>query len=141
MTMLLIVVALALGLAAFDVLAQVSRSSASGPFDIGLLLTYGWVVAISMLGGIASFRAKVKAGQARWVNLGEFFGELTTSALAGLITYWLCRYAGLNEWLAAAFVAIAGHMGTRAIFMLERVLERWFGRFAETAPTEPKRDV
>ena len=62
--MLAIVAVLALGLATFDAWAQVSRSSAEGPFDLSLVLTYGWVIGISMLGGIASFHAKVKAGSA-----------------------------------------------------------------------------
>lgn len=136
MILTVLIVGVALALAAGDVLAQVVRTTDHGPFDLALLATYGWVVALSMLGGFASFYGKVKAGTARWVNLGEFFGELATSALAGLVTYWLCRWANLNEWLAAAFVAIAGHMGTRAVFMLEKLLERWLGRFADSVPTQ-----
>lgn len=133
------IVALAFGLAAFDAWAQVVRTSDHGPFDPALLATYAWVIGVSMLGGIASFYGKVKSGHARWVNLGEFLGELVTSAIAGLITYWFCRAAGVNEWWMAAFVAIAGHMGTRALFMLEKVLERWAARFGVTSgpPLDP----
>lgn len=135
MPLLLLVAAVALGLAAFDVFGQVLRTT-GGPFDPALLVTYGWVVLISLLGGVASFYGKVKAGKTRWINLGEFVGELCTSALAGLLMYWMCRWSGLNEWLTAAFVGVAGHMGSRALFLLEKVLERWLERF--TAPAAPQ---
>lgn len=124
--------ALLLLIGAFDVMAQVTDARA-GPFDVKLLATYGWIIGISILGGVASFYQKVKKGQARWINLGELFGELATSALAGVLTYWVCRYAGLSEWLTAAFIGIGGHMGSRALFLLEKMLERWFERVSGQA--------
>lgn len=139
--LVLLVLCMAVGLTAFDAWAQVVRTSDNGPFDAALIVTYGWVVGVSLAGGIASFYGKVKQGHARWVNLGELVGELVTSAIAGLITYWLCRASGVGEWWAAAFVAVAGHMGTRAMFLGERVLERWAARFGVTvADPEAKRD-
>ena len=111
-----------LGLVAFDAHAQ---EVAAGPFDARTVGMYLWVVIIASLGGLASFFRKVQNGQARWVNIAELVGELVISAFAGIITYWLARYAGLNEWLTAAFVGIAGHMGSRAVFMAEKFFERW----------------
>lgn len=129
--MAVVVVAVAFGLAAMDVLADAARIAVAadkGPFDPSLYVTYGWVVGLSLLGGVASFYAKVKSGQARPFNLTELIGELVTSAVAGLVTFMLCKWAKVDDWLMAALVAISGHMGSRAIFMLERHFERWVER-------------
>lgn len=126
--MFLAIALLALGLVVFDAYAQASAVD-HGPFDLALLRTYGWVVGVSLLGGVATFYQKVKRGQARWLNIGELIGELVTSSLAGLLTFWLCKSAGLNEWLTAAFVGIGGHMGSRTLFLMERLLERWITRW------------
>jgi hypothetical protein len=129
--LILLLIAMAVWACAFDAAAQVSSAMDKGPFDPGLIVTYGWVVLISLLGGFVSFYRRVKAGQARWVNLSEFIGELFTSALAGLLTFWLCRSTGVSDWWMAALVGISGHMGSRAIFLAEKWLEsyvqRWVG--------------
>lgn len=82
-------------------------------------LTYAWVFGLSALGGFVSFMRKLKQGHARAWNFVELVGELTTSAFAGVITFWLCEWAGFAPLATAAFVGIAGHMGSRAIFQLE----------------------
>jgi predicted CDP-diglyceride synthetase/phosphatidate cytidylyltransferase len=88
------------------------------------LLTYAWVVALSLLGGVVSFARKVREGVSRRFNVSEFIGELVTSAFAGLITFWLCEWAVVHPLLTAALVGISGHMGSRAIFKLEQFAER-----------------
>lgn len=87
------------------------------------LITYAWVFALSAWGGIVSFLRKQKAGTARPFNFAELIGEVATSAFAGVITFWLCEASGFNQLISAAFVGIAGHMGSRAIFHLERFAE------------------
>lgn len=88
------------------------------------LLTYAWVLALSLLGGVVNFARKVREGTSRRYNFSEFIGELVTSAFAGLITFWLCEWAAVHPLLTAALVGISGHMGSRAIFKLEQVAER-----------------
>ncbi len=39
---------------------------------------------------------------------------------AGLITFWLCEAAQFNPLVTAALVGISGHMGSQAIYQLER---------------------
>lgn len=90
-------------------------------------ITYCWVAGISMLGGFASFSRKVKEGKARAFNIIELIGELVTSAFTGLVTFFLCQAAGLGELWTIAFVGISGHMGTRAIFLMEKAFEKRFG--------------
>ena len=91
------------------------------------LLTYAWVFGLAMLGGAASFVRRVRSGQAKYSNIIELIGELVVSAFAGLVTFFLCRSAGFDEMLTAAFIAISGHMGTRIIFMFEAYLVKRFG--------------
>ncbi|WP_236640481.1 phage holin family protein, partial [Tepidimonas charontis] len=62
-----------------------------------------------------------------FANLFELIGELATSAFAGLITFWLCEAAQFKPLITAALVGISGHMGSRAIFQLERWAQARFG--------------
>jgi hypothetical protein len=100
------------------------------PRDVGptafSLLTYAWVFAISILGGIVNFIRKVRDGETRAFRFTEFIGEIVTSAFAGVITFYLCKASNISELLTAVFVGVAGHMGSRAIFKLEKIVERWF---------------
>jgi hypothetical protein len=91
------------------------------------LLTYAWVIGLSMLGGTASFVGRVRSGEAKYSNIIELIGELVVSAFAGLVTFFLCRTANFDEMLTAAFIAISGHMGTRIIFKFEAYLVKKFG--------------
>jgi len=91
------------------------------------LITYLWVTGLSMLGGFVSFARKVQEGKARPFNFVELVGELVTSAFTGLVTFFLCQAAGFGELWTITFVGISGHMGTRAIFLLEKIFEQRFG--------------
>jgi hypothetical protein len=108
----------------------------NGPFRASEFLPLAWVFIVSMLGGLASWIRKVRAGIARPFNVAELLGELIVSAFVGMLTYWLCRAVGLNEWATAAAVGIAGHMGSRGLFLAEKwidvngsaIFSRVFGR-------------
>lgn len=89
------------------------------------LLTYAWVIALSFVGGMVSFTRKVRDGVARKFNFTEFIGEIVTSGFVGVITFWLCEWSGVHPLLTAALVGISGHMGSRAIFKLEQLVERF----------------
>jgi hypothetical protein len=114
----------AAGLIATQAAAEVS------PRDLGptafSFITYVWVFAISILGGIVNFIRKVRDGETRAFRFTEFIGEIVTSAFAGVITFYLCKATNIGELLTAVFVGVAGHMGSRAIFKLEKIVERWF---------------
>lgn len=98
----------------------------NSPLDFGWL-TYAWVLLLSCLGGVVSFWQKVKAGVARPFNLLELFGEIATSGFVGLLTFWICQAQGMDQLTAAPLVGITSHMGTRALWMLERHLTERFG--------------
>lgn len=88
------------------------------PLDYSLK-TYGLIIAIAMLGGAASWYGKVRKGDIPGWSMFHLMGELMTSALAGLLCFWLCEWAGFAPLLTAAATGVAGHMGTRAITLLE----------------------
>lgn len=89
-------------------------------------ITYGWVFALAILGGVVSFMRKLQLGHTRVFNLVEFIGEIVTSAFAGVLTFWICEHSGLSPLMTAAFVGISGHMGSRALFMAEGWLTKQF---------------
>ena len=92
------------------------------------LITYGWVFALAILGGVVSFMRKLQAGHARVFNLVEFLGEIVTSAFAGVITFCMCEHSQLSPLVTAALVGVSGHMGSRAIFRAEGWLAKQFPR-------------
>ena len=91
------------------------------------VVTYVWVVALSIWGGVVSFYRKIKSGHARPFNIIEFVGEIATSALVGLITFYLAESANIDQVMTAALVAISGHMGSRLLFQFERLAEAKLG--------------
>jgi hypothetical protein len=91
------------------------------------IVTYAWVLFLSIWGGAVSFIRRVKAGDSRPHNLVEFIGEIVTSAFAGVITFYLCEAAGISGLVTAVLVATTGHMGTRAIYQIERLVEKRLG--------------
>jgi hypothetical protein len=96
---------------------------------------YGFILGVALLGGLVSWAAKVRAGTLRAWNLMALVGELSTSAFAGLLCFWFCEWQSLDPLLTASLVGVAGHMGTRALILAERMAERKWG--AETPPPPP----
>ena len=95
------------------------------------LITYLWVTGLAAWGGLVNFYRKVKSGETRAFNVVELIGEIATSAFAGLITFWLCEAAQIDPLVTAALVGISGHMGSRAIYQLERWVQKRLGSTAE----------
>jgi len=79
-----------------------------------------------MLGGAANFFQRVRDGMTEKWSVFEFIGELVISAFTGIVTFYLCEAADLPPLVTAAFVGISGHMGSRAIMILENYLKRKF---------------
>ena len=112
-------------------LAQAAE--ARSPFDYGVL-TYIWVLCLSAFGGIVNFSRKLRDARTTPFRLTEFVGEIATSSFAGLLTFWLCESAGIDRLIAACAIAISGHMGSRAVFKIERFLEKKMGGDPSTEP-------
>ena len=137
---------IALGLFAVLVLAIVvflaspaQAAEARSPFDYSFL-TYLWVMCLSAFGGIVNFSRKLRDSRTTPFRLTEFIGEIATSTFAGLLTFWLCESAGVDRLIAACCIAISGHMGSRAVFKIERFLEHKMGGAVAAPAPEPDPD-
>lgn len=100
----------------------------TGPFAAKNLIPSLWMAGIAAAGGAVNFYHKIQTGQVRAFNLTEFVGEIVTSGFVGVLTFWICKAFAVNEWATAAGVAIAGHMGARAIFLIEKYIEQKAGK-------------
>jgi hypothetical protein len=90
------------------------------------LITYIWVTGLAVGGGLVSYMHKLQIGVRSPFSLIEFFGELITAGFTGLITFWLCESTGISPLLTAVFVGISGHMGSRALYVIEKIMESRF---------------
>ena len=78
---------------------------------------------IAVAAGALGYYHKLKMGRDfSWI---EFCLELVTSGICGVVAFWIFTGLGVNQYLAAAACAIAGHMGTRSLLLGERVLKRF----------------
>lgn len=80
-----------------------------------------WVLALSGLGGLAAYLHKLKKGHTRAFSVAEFIGEGIIACFAGLITFLVAKHFNVDPVLSHAMAGIAGHMGSRAIEMMERI--------------------
>lgn len=108
-----------------------ASANAAGAETVGIkdplnypLKQYIFILAISLLGGLVGWYSKVRRGQLQATNLMSLIGELCTSALSGLLAFYVCEYLNFVPVLTAAIVGVAGHMGTRAITWAEETLKR-----------------
>jgi hypothetical protein len=102
------------------------------------LREYGMVLAVAILGGIASFWGKVRRGELALLNISALIGELCMSAFAGLMAFYLCEWWGMPPLLTAAIVGMSGHAGARGLTWLEsvgqKVIEKKLGIEPEKKP-------
>jgi len=129
------IAALALALGISQAAAGTENKS---PLDYPLS-QYGLMLSTALLGGLVSWWAKVRKGEASAWALHTLIGELCTSAFAGLLAFWLCEWAGTPQLLTVSLVGIAGHMGTRAIAAFETWAQTRLGQhpLPPAVPKEP----
>lgn len=76
-------------------------------------VTYVWVLAISIWGGLVSYLGKRK--KFTWAGL---VAQLSSSSFAGMMTAFACQYAGISGPLMGVLCGVAAHMGTPALIQL-----------------------
>lgn len=86
------------------------------------LRQYALVLAVAVLGGFASWVGRVRAGAVPVFSLMAFVGEISASALAGLLCFWLCEWQNFSPLLTVALIGISGHMGPRGLTLVESVV-------------------
>lgn len=88
------------------------------------LKQYGFVLGMALLGGFVNWYSQVRKGELSGTSITALVGELTTSALAGLLAFFVCEWLAISPLLTGAVVGITGHMGTRALALGEQLLKR-----------------
>lgn len=89
-------------------------------------LGYLWFVVLAVWGGTVNYLSRIKQGKVEAFSLLELFGEWATSGFAGLLTAFICTEMELSWHMTAFFTGISGHLGGRAIYMLECYAKRHF---------------
>lgn len=95
----------------------------AGPLSGPGITSTGIMFLIAVLAGALSYYHKLRKGHQ--FSIMNFTMELVTSGVVGVTFYWIFRGLGVNEYLAAAGCAVAGHSGSRAWYLAANVFERW----------------
>lgn len=84
-----------------------------------------WLLALGMAcgGGIINWLSRLKQGTTRKFNVIELLGEVFTSGFIGVGAFMVIESLGQPIGLCAAGAGLAGHMGTRLLFLIEKTLE------------------
>jgi hypothetical protein len=104
-------------------IAVQAAEAVKGPLDV-TLKQYFFFLAVALLGGFVSWFGKVRRGELAAASLMHLIGELSTSAMAGLLAFWVMQWLQTPDMLQAAIVGVAGHMGAKFITWLESVMKR-----------------
>lgn len=88
------------------------------------LKQYGVILFMTLLGGFAGWYGKVRNGEVPVSSLFALIGEMATSALAGLGSFFVCDYMSVPLGITAAVAGLCGYMGGRAIELAEKKLQR-----------------
>ena len=88
---------------------------------------YLWMVILALWGGTASYISRLKQNCGMTFSLAEWVGELTISGFAGLIMSYLCTEMHMSWYMTAVATAITGHMGGRALYLLEGLIRNRMG--------------
>lgn len=90
------------------------------------LISYLWVFALAIFGGTVSYLRKLKNGR-KW-KITDFLIEIVTAAFAGLITFFLCNWMGIDNVGTAALTGISGHFSSRSLTLFGKLLDKFLGK-------------
>lgn len=87
-------------------------------------LPYLHTIFLSVFGGTVQYFRQTKDNNKKF-RWSEFFTDILASAFAGTLTYFLCKIADLDDYHAMVLVAISGHMGVKAIDLIEHIYNKF----------------
>jgi hypothetical protein len=90
------------------------------------LLTYLWVLFVSLWAGIAHNLKRIAENKETKISPLSLLIDVVISGFVGLITFFLCEAAKMPPMLSAAIIGISAHMGSRALFLLEKTMVKLF---------------
>jgi hypothetical protein len=87
------------------------------------LSTWLFVLTVSCAGGLVNWLKKLRQGHTNAFKIVEFIGEVFTSGFVGLMVFMVMHNFDQPIGINAACAGVAGHMATRILFLIERILE------------------
>lgn len=94
---------------------------------------------IGLMGGLVA-RLQYWASNERphcWkCALVRLTADLLTSGFCGILMFWIAVHFEWSGVIAAALAGICGHMGSRTLFLIERILIKRLETYAQIAPQE-----
>ncbi|WP_019933868.1 phage holin family protein [Oceanimonas smirnovii] len=94
--------------------------------DGGPLWGYLWFILLAVWGGTANYISRARRNKNHVFSAAELMGEWAISGFAGLLSAYICHEMGLSFYATAVTAGIAGHMGGRALFLIEDVIRKRF---------------
>lgn len=89
-------------------------------------LAYGWFVMLALWGGTANYLSRQRRDKLPF-SVIELIGEWSISGFSGIVTAYICVDLDLSFALTAAAAGIAGHMGGRAVYVMEQAVMKRIG--------------
>lgn len=87
------------------------------------LIPMGFAALLASLGGAVQYFNRIDK-QGLPFSFVKLLLEVSTSGFVGIVSFELCDAAGFSWQLTAALVAISGHMGARALLLIEHQVVR-----------------
>ena len=87
---------------------------------------YLWFIFLAIWGGTVNYLSRLKTEKSPF-SIVELIGEWVISGFSGLITAFICQEMEMAFMYTAAAAGVAGHMGGRGIYLLERIIHRRMG--------------
>lgn len=97
------------------------------------LLTYKgfiWLALLAMWGGTVRYISRLRTDKTEF-RVAELIGEWFISGFAGILVAYICLSMDMSWQMTSFMVGVAGHMGGRAIFVLEARFKRFLGKDAD----------
>ncbi len=91
------------------------------------VFTYCWMVGLAALGGVAGYLRKIRQGLTKKFSIVELACEMVISVFVGAVTLLMCDSHGVDKATTGAMVGLAGHLGSRAIYILEVIVSKKIG--------------
>lgn len=87
-----------------------------------ILFSYGIPLFLAIWGGTAGYLNKIKQGRCRF-SISEWIGEICISGFVGVTVFIIATSYNCPAEIAACLAGISGHMGSRAIFVIETIIQ------------------
>ncbi len=88
------------------------------------MLQYFLVVLLSSIGGLVSILQEFvdQIGKCWKCAIARAIVSIATSGFCGVLAFWLCESGEFKPLVTAFVVGISGHMGGRALTMIEKAV-------------------